>query len=631
MPALKSIRVHHLKDDKVCFAGLLMSILVLIWLFVYPAGCLADTDLNHLWQDIIQTATASPESLQNAIDQFASRQQQNDVKNATLYSLALLKLTEHNDITPANKDTLATAAITISPDYSFPETAYSKLTFRQHRYLTSLASFFKAIKKFQNNPLESLYASTFFWLAAAFTPLTLLFFFALFLSIKYYRAFCEMGYLNLSQKGGFATLLSSLVAALLIIIVPAPLIGLLLLTAAIALLATRRDIITITILTTTLLIVPFAYEKGMASLLALDSSFFKAARLSTSGINSPENDAKLRQPATNQSQLALQLFSQAESARQRQEFSQAEVFLEKIISNRVEIGAAYNNLANLYLLQSKAKDIEKLFIRAANLEKNSGIPYYNLSRAYIQQSFDLKKSSQALEMAFKRDPSLSADDNIDDDSATKLQNRNKLIFMSLPENFYRRYADAQPDKDIYLPEFLHQLIFPGTGRKLYFVLVMLTIGSLFYLGRKAPANRRICSECGRLFHPIQKLKEKQCPVCYLKKQSQTGSQLKSISDSANRPTISLPSMGRLSVGALLPGFYPLISGNTYIAAGLIVPAILWLYNFIICQTEIMAPFPPSSKWLIFIAPFFIWTANLIILIILFNNQQRRNTFSRSNA
>jgi len=629
MPALKNIRVRHLIDKKVCFSGLL-NITILIWLLAYPTGCRANTNLNQLWQEIVQTATAAPDSLQNAIDRFTSHQQQNDVKNATLYSLALLKLSEHNNLSPVNRDILATAAITISPDFSFPETAYSKLAFRQHRYLTSIASFLKAVNKFQTNPLESLYASTFFWLATVFTPLTLIFFFSLFFSIKYYRAFCEMGYLNLSQRGGLAILLTSLIAALLIIVIPSPLVGLLLLTTAIALLATRRDIIAITILTTTLLVVPFAYEKGMASLLALDSSFFKAARLSTSGIITPENDAKLRQPATNQSQLALQLFSQAESARQRQEFSQAEVFLEKIISNKIELGAAYNNLANLYLLQGKAKESEKLFIKAANLEKNSGIPYYNLSRAYIQQSFDLKKSSQALEMAFKRDPSLSADDNTDDNSATILQNRNKLIFMSLPEDFYRRYADAQPDKDIYLPEFLHKLIFPGAGRTLYFVLVLLTIGGLFYLGRRAPANRRICSECGRLFHPIQKLKEKQCPVCYLKRQSQTGSQLTNINDSANHAKISLPTIGRLSVGALLPGFYPLISGNIYIAAGLMLPAILWLYNLIICRTGIMAPFPPSSEWLIVIAPFFIWTANIATLILLTAYRQRRNPFSRRN-
>ncbi len=630
MPTLKTRRVHRLQNEKFYLAGLL-SILLLIWLFAYPTVCQANPNLNNLWQGIIQASTASPDSLQDAINQFTSNQQQNDIKNATLYSLALLKLTEHNNLTPVNKDILTTAAITISPDYSFPETAYSKLTFRQHRYLTSFASFFKAVKKFKNNPFESLYASTFFWLAAVFTPLTLLFFFTLFLSVKYYRAFCEMGYLNLSQKGGLATLLSSLIAALLIIIVPTPLFGLLLLTAAIALLATRRDIITITILTTTLLIVPFAYEKGMASLLALDSSFFKAARLSTSGINSPGNDVELRQPATNQSQLALQLFSQAESARQRQEFSQAEVFLEKIIANKIEIGAAYNNLANIYLLQGKAKKSEELFIKAANLEKSSGIPYYNLSRAYIQQSFDLKKSSQALEMAFKRDPSLSADDSTEDNLTAKLQNRNKLIFMSLPENFYRRYADAQPNKDIYLPEFLRQLIFPGTGRTLYFALVILTIIGLFYLERQAPANRRICSECGRLFHPIQKLKEKQCPVCYLKQQSQTGSQLKNMADSANHPAISLPNVCRTAAGVLLPGFYPLITGNIYIAAGLMMPAILWLYNFLICQTGIMAPFPPSTEWLINIAPFLIWTTNLIVLILLIVYRQRHNTLSGSNA
>ncbi len=631
MPASKNKRVHRLQAGKIGL-HVLLSILVLICLLVEPTRCRsADIELNHLWQNIIETTTASPDSLQTAINRFVSSQKQSDIKNATLYSLALLKLTTQKNLSPENKDILASAAITISPDYSFPETAYSKLMFRQHRYPASITSFCRAVKKFQNNPLESLYTSTFFWLAAVFTPLTLVFFFALFLSIKYCRAFCEMGSLYLSQKGGLVILLGSLTAALLIIIVPAPMIALLLLTVTIALLATRRDIVILTILTSALLIVPFAYEKGMASLLALDSSFFKVARLSTSGINIPKTDSALRQPATNQSQLALQLFSQAESARLRQEFSQAEVFLEKIISNKIEIGAVYNNLANIYLLQGKAKNSEEMFIKAANLEKSSGIPYYNLSRAYIQLNFDLKKSSQALDMAFKRDPSLTIDNDDDNDennlSAT-LRNRNKLIFMSLPDDFYRRYADAQPGKDIYLPEFLHHLIFPGAGRTLYLILVILTIGSLFYLGRQAPANRRICSECGRLFHPVQKLKEKQCPVCYLKKQSQTGSQLKNMADRAKRGTISPANICRTIAGALLPGFYPTLTGNTYIAISLMLPTILWLYNFLICQTDIMAPLPPSSEWLINVAPCLIWTANLIVLIVIIIRRQRQNPLSQ---
>lgn len=630
MPALTAKIVHRQKGEQICFPKLL-CILFLIWLFATPTVCQANTNLQDLWQEIIQTSTGTPESLQTAINHFTSSQKQNDIKNATIYSLALLKQAEHNSLNPANKDILTTAAIAISPDYSFPETAYSKLMFRQHRYLQSLTSLFKAVKKFQDNPLESLYASTFFWLAVAFTPLTLLFFATLFFGIKYYRAFCEMGYLNLSRKGGLTALLISLIAAFLIIIMPAPLLGLLLLTATIALLATRRDIITLTILTTALLIVPFAYEKGMSSLLALDSSFFKVARFSSSGISSPESTAELRQPAANQSQLALQLFSQAESARQRQEFSQAEVFLEKIVSNNIEIGAVYNNLANLYLLQGKSENSEKLLIKAANLDKKSGIPYYNLSRAYIQQSFDLKKSAQALEVAFKRDPSLSSDSTDDETQEFALQNRNKLIFMTLPDNFYRRYADSQPNKDIYLPEFLHQLIFPGAGHTIYLVLVILTICGLGYSGRRAPANRRICSDCGRLFHPIQKLKEKQCPVCYLKIQSQTGSQLKTPADGVNRPALSLPNICRATAGALLPGFYPLITGKTYIAAGLMLPAILWLYNFIICRTEIMAPFPPSTGWLISVAPFLIWTTNLIVLILLMIHRQRRSGLSRSNS
>ncbi len=634
MPAFKSKRDHCPQVEKFGLYALL-SILILICLPPGSTRCrAAEIEPNHLWQNIIAATTASPDSLQTTINRFVSGQKQNDIKNATLYSLALLNLTTRKNLSPEKQEILTAAAIAISPDYAFPETACSKLCFRQHRYLASISSFYRACKKFQNNPLESLYTSTFFWLAAVFTPLTLIFFFALFLSIKYYRAFCEMGYLYLSRKGNLLVLLGSLTTALLLIIVPAPLIALLLLTITIALLATRRDIVILTILTAALLIVPFAYEKGMASLLALDSSFFKTARLSMSGINSPANDHELRRPATNQSQLALQLFSQAESARLRQEFSQAELFLEKIIANKIEIGAVYNNLANIYLLQGKAKNSEKMFIKAANLEKNSGIPYYNLSRAYIQLNFDLKKSAQALEMAFKRDPSLTIDN---DDSGSGSDNNNlsatrpnrrKLIFMALPDDFYRRYADAQPGKDIYLPEFLHHLIFPGAGRTFYLILVILTIASLIYSGRRAPANRRICSECGRLFHPVQKRKEKRCPACYLKNQSQTGSQLKNIAERARRETISPANIGRAVAGALLPGFYPTLTGNSLIAVGLMLPAILWLYNFLICRTGIMASFPPSSEWLLKVAPGLIWTANLIVLIVIIIHRQRRNPSSR---
>ncbi|MCK5915270.1 MAG: tetratricopeptide repeat protein, partial [Deltaproteobacteria bacterium] len=459
--------------ERICFS-VFLTILFLLCTLGNPTGAQADTDLKDAWQKIVSAPTTSVDTLQPVINQFIHKQHLSNIENASIYSLALLKIASRDNLQPSVKKLLTMAAITISPGYSFPETAYSRLMFQQHSYLKSLASLFRAIRKFQGNPLEHLYASTFFWLALAFTPLILLFLSALCLSIKYYRAFCEMGDLKLSHEERLITVAAAVAIAIVIIVLPAPLLGLLLLSLVLAVLATRRDIITLTLLVISLLVVPLAYEKGMASLLALDSSFFKAARFSSFGIDDQDNEAYLRQPAINKSQLTLQLFSQAESARQRREYDQAEIFLEKIISNRTKIGAVYNNLANIYILQGHYKKSAPLYLKAAEIEKNSGIPYYNLSRTYIQQDFDLKKSSQALEMAFKRDPGLSTT-QISNNSESELQTGTRLLFMSLPDNFYRHYAEAQPNKDVYLPELLKQALFYGANKALYFMLVILSV------------------------------------------------------------------------------------------------------------------------------------------------------------
>jgi tetratricopeptide (TPR) repeat protein len=628
MRELKKNRVRFKKYEEI-FYFTLLNLLILLSLLSYPGKCWANSSLQESWHGIVNLQTISTNSLQPVIKQFISVQQQNNIKNASIYSLALLKMAEPEKCSPQIKELLTSAAISVSPDYSFPETAYSKLMFQQHRYLKSLMSLFRAIAKFHRNPLESLYASTFFWLALAFITLTMLFCTALLFSIKYYRAFCDMGDLVLSHNSGLTTLLTTITVSIIIVILPAPLPGLLILSVFLALLATRRDILTLIILITSLLIVPFAYEKGMASLLALNSSFFKVARSSTSGINIPENEDVLNKPATNQSQLVLQLFSQSESARQRREYAKAEIFLEKITSNNIKIGAVYNNLANLYILQGNYRESEALFLKAAELEKDSGIPFYNLSTTYIQQNFDLQKSAQALEMAFKRDPSLSLTHTTKNNSESELGTGIKLLFMSLPDDFYRHYADTQPNRAIYLPEFLHQALFPGANKLFYFFLVICSLFCLGYIFFETPANRRICSDCGRLFHPIQMLTERRCPLCHMNNISTANTQLNHISKIKKYPILQpLSNVILLVISVLIPGVYPFLTNHTLLASGLMISAIIWFYNILIYQTTIMTPFPPSSTWFCFIFPLIVWSINLAVLAVLIIHQKQHHNFLR---
>ena len=603
---------------------LALLLLVILW----PATSWGSDPSGTAWQKVVQSPRTSVQFLEPELNHFIQKQRQSHISNATMYSLALLEMAARADLNDEVKTLLTTAAITISPDYSFPETALCKLLFQQHHYLKSLLSMVRAVKKFQTNPQENFYASTFFWFAAAFTPLALFFLITFLMTIKYYRAFCEMGRIKLNRQGNFTLLAVTAAVSVIIILVPAPLPGLLLLAIGISLLATRRDAITSDLLLSTLLIVPLAYEKGMVSLLALDSSFFKAARHDTSGLYSETDGVTSRQPATNQSQLALQLFSQAESARLRGEYAKARIFLEKIISDKIELGAVYNNLANLYLLQDKPEKTEALYLQAGKLEKTSGAPYYNLSQTYIRQSFALEKSSQALERAFKLDPALRQ--SLDNNKELAIQGNAKLIFMSLPKNFYRRYADSQPGKDIFLPEFLSRILFPGAGNGIYFTMVLLSLGGLSYLAKRAPTNRRICISCGRLFHPARKQREKSCPSCRFSKQPELSALVDNTTNETGRMRNRSSTLILTVAGALLPGFYPFMTGNIFIAMSLSLPILLWLYNLLICQTGIMDLFPPSTAWLNFVFPVIFWSINLVALVLTRYRHQRRN-LSRSNS
>ncbi len=588
-----------------------LKLLLIVMLLLLPApGARAARSLAEAWQGIVrqplERAGELPQ-LQAAICRFIKLQHRQQIDNASLYSLALIELSQRKGLPSEVRLELTRAAETISPDLAFPETELSRLYFKLGRYQDSLASFLFALEKFRNSHLESYYASTFFWLAIAFLPPALLLLLLLFFLAKYFRIVIEFGNLKLNRLGNQVLLGWGVLLAALIALVPAPLPGLLLLFLGLSLTACRRDILLLLATMTSLLIVPYAYEKGMLSLLALDSSFFRISRQSLTGIIPESKPAKRQQPARNQAQLILQLFSQAENARLRGQYRQATIFLEKIIDSGARLAPVFNNLGNLYLLRNMPHKSIPLYRKAIALAPSAPLPWYNLSLAYLNDSFNLTASSRALERAIQLQPELDTGPKGNGNGKRTIspEERSRPRFMPLTRNFFRLYANSLAGNETFLPEFLGRMMFPGAGRYSYLLLVMLELLLLGMVMKHTPANRRVCPRCGRLFHLAQAGRQQRLCFYCRPRPGRHGSP----------PPSPRLWRGRLA-GVLLPGFYPFISNRRILSLLLLVAALLCGYNQAVCRTGIMAPFPPSTIWLKLLLPLLVWGLNFGLLLLL---------------
>ncbi|MBN2706748.1 MAG: hypothetical protein JXR89_09950, partial [Deltaproteobacteria bacterium] len=175
----------------------LLAIFLLLWsgLVLVPAA--QANVLDKAWRQVIDSTSATLPDLEKSLEDFISTKKSLAIKNATLYSLALIEMAKQKSSEPGASTLLTKAAVQVSPDYAFPETALCKLFFHQGHYQESLRRLFAATRKFQSNPQESFYAATFLWLALAFIPFTLAILMTTIMAARYFRTFSEMGRIKL--------------------------------------------------------------------------------------------------------------------------------------------------------------------------------------------------------------------------------------------------------------------------------------------------------------------------------------------------------------------------------------------------------------------------------------------------
>ena len=101
------------------------------------------------------------------------------------------------------------------------------------------------------------------------------------------------------------------------------------------------------------------------------------------------------------------LFSLGLVEKRQGHYPEAEEFYRKAIQQDPKFSEAFSNLGNVYLAQKQTALAIASYQQATDLNPNRGAYYYNLYRAYSQETFLSGKTDKAFQRARQLDPQLS--------------------------------------------------------------------------------------------------------------------------------------------------------------------------------------------------------------------------------
>jgi tetratricopeptide (TPR) repeat protein len=208
-------------------------------------------------------------------------------------------------------------------------------------------------------------------------------------------------------------------------------------------------------------------------------------------------------------------------------YAEAEEFYQRAIQKNPEFTEAFSNLGNVYLAMKQTDLAIASYQKAIDLNPNRGAFYYNLYRAYFQETALSEKADRAIQRARQLDPKLvddhlrmdSANMNrwvIDQDLTTKRLRARFLANVIGKEGFLFRLFMAWFEIIPSRATFLVPIIFLGflVGMSRYsrtkrFLTRCPMCGSptyRFYLG--PPEHEFICFNCYRIYIQKEKLHPK---------------------------------------------------------------------------------------------------------------------------
>lgn len=174
-------------------------------------------------------------------------------------------------------------------------------------------------------------------------------------------------------------------------------------------------------------------------------------------------------------------------------FAQAEEWYRKSTQQAPQFHEALSNLGNVYLAKKQPDLAIASYQQAVDLDPNKGAYYYNLYRAYSQETFLTGKTSKAFEKARQLDPKL-----IDYYSAIDSPNVNRMVIdevLTLPR-LWKRSLDQFIGREGVLYR-LFKAWFEKIPSRI-FLVPLFFLGVLIGVSRYSRAKRFLsrCPMCG---------------------------------------------------------------------------------------------------------------------------------------
>lgn len=188
------------------------------------------------------------------------------------------------------------------------------------------------------------------------------------------------------------------------------------------------------------------------------------------------------------------LFSLGLIGKRQGRYSQAEEFYRKAIQQNPKFSEAFSNLGNIYLAQRQTDLAIASYQQAIDLSPDKGAYYYNLYRAYSQETFLSAKIDQTFQKARQLDPDL-----VDYYSSIDSPHINRLVVdvVLTPQRLWDRLMTQFIGREGFLFH-LFKAWFEKIPSRITFLVPVLFLGFLIGMSRYGRTKKYLtrCPMCG---------------------------------------------------------------------------------------------------------------------------------------